>query len=130
MTTTGANNDIAGAPTQANRLASSYFQTPHDGLRRRTISGGIATMVGQGLSFAFHVGSIAILARLLSPGDFGLMAVVTAGTGFIMLFGDSGLSMATVQRATITEAQVSTLFWINAGLGLALTVMTAALAPV
>jgi PST family polysaccharide transporter len=58
-----------------------------------------------------------VLARLVLPVDFGLVGMVTALTGFLGLFRDCGLSMAAVQRATITDAQISTLFWLNLGLG-------------
>jgi O-antigen/teichoic acid export membrane protein len=109
--------------------ASSYFTTAPAGLRRKTISGGMAAAAGQVVTFALHFGSIAVLARLLGPGDFGVVAMVTAVTGFMALFGDSGLSLATVQRERITHAQVSTLFWINLGLGVALAALTAALGP-
>ena len=61
-----------------------------------------------------------VLARLLAPGDFGLVAMVTAVTGFVAMFKDCGLSAATVQRAKSTCAQISTLFWINCALGLVL----------
>jgi len=42
-----------------------------------------------------------------------LLSMVTAFTGVLSLFRDFGLSSATVQRATITEEQISTLFWIS-----------------
>ena len=71
-----------------------------------------------------------VLARLLTPQDFGLIAMVTAVTGFVALFKDAGLSMATVQRAEITQAQVSTLFWVNVALSCAVMLVVAALAPV
>jgi O-antigen/teichoic acid export membrane protein len=50
-------------------------------------------------------------------------------TGFLSLLRDAGLSMATVQRASITSAQTSTLFWVNVGVGALLAVLTAATAP-
>src|SRR5258707_1382574 len=104
--------------------ASSYFDTEIKGIRRRTISGAVSTGISQALTFALHFVSLAILARLLAPSDFGLFAMVTAITGFITVFGDSGLSMATVQRDRITHQQVSTLFWINSVLGLCLALLT------
>jgi len=42
--------------------------------------------------------------------------MVTAITGFVAMFKDLGLSLATVQREKITHEQVSTLFWINVAL--------------
>ena len=47
-----------------------------------------------------------VLARLLTPGDFGLIAMVTSVTGFLRVFKDLGLSTATVQRENINHAQV------------------------
>ncbi|HXG47023.1 MAG TPA: lipopolysaccharide biosynthesis protein [Methylomirabilota bacterium] len=109
--------------------AADYFAPDRGALRRRTLSGGVATGVGQAITLALHFASLAMLARLLAPDDFGLVAMVTTVTGFMTLFGDSGLSTATVQRAEINHVQVSTLFWINTGLGVALMFATWALAP-
>ena len=58
-----------------------------------------------------------VLARLLSPKDFGLVGMVMAFTGILTLLRDFGLSSAAIQRTTVTEEQISTLFWINMLLG-------------
>ena len=71
------------------------------------------TLSAQGFQFGLSLVSTVILARLLQPEDFGLVAMVASITGFVSLFKDMGLSMATVQRSKITHEQVSTLFWIN-----------------
>jgi PST family polysaccharide transporter len=71
-----------------------------------------------------------VLARLLSPSDFGLVGMVTAFTGILTLFRDFGLSSAAVQRTTVTEEQISTLFWINLLLGTVLGLIVLAIAPV
>jgi PST family polysaccharide transporter len=70
-----------------------------------------------------------ILARLLSPSDFGLVAMVTAFTNFVATFRDGGLAMATVQRDEVNHAQVSTLFWGNVALALLLGAAVACSAP-
>lgn len=113
------------------KQAKSHFSTGQleSDLKARTIQGATATFVGQGLKFLLQIGSIMVLARLLTPDDFGLVAMVTAVTGFILIFKDLGLSMATVQRAEIKHAQVSTLFWINLALSTILMLITLALAP-
>jgi len=99
-------------------------------LKEKTIRGGFARVLAQAANFTLRIGSLMILARLLGPRDFGLVGMVTAFTGVLNLFRDFGLSTATVQRATVTDEQVSTLFWLNIGVGAALSVATAALAPV
>ncbi|HXG48625.1 MAG TPA: lipopolysaccharide biosynthesis protein, partial [Methylomirabilota bacterium] len=65
----------------------------------------------------------------LTPADVGLVAMVTAVTGFAALFKDLGLSMATIQRDKITEEQISTLFWINVLTSGVLMLMLMALGP-
>ncbi|MDT5029726.1 MAG: hypothetical protein QOE61_6795, partial [Micromonosporaceae bacterium] len=62
-----------------------------------------------------------VLARLISPGDYGLLAMVVAITGVAEIFRDFGLSMAALQARELSQHQMSNLFWINAGVGLALT---------
>ena len=65
-----------------------------------------------------QMGSTAVLARLLTPKDFGLIAMVTVVVGLVGLLNEAGLSSATVQRSRVDHGQISTLFWINAALGL------------
>ena len=98
-------------------------------LKEKTIRGGLARLCAQGASFLLRVGSLMILARLLSPKDFGLVGMVTAFTGVLALFRDFGLSAAAVQRATVTQEQISTLFWINILLGALLGLAAVAMAP-
>jgi O-antigen/teichoic acid export membrane protein len=98
-------------------------------LKGKTIRGGLARLCAQGVSFLLRVGSLMVLARLLSPKDFGLVGMVTAFTGVLTLFRDFGLSSAAIQRTTVTEEQISTLFWINTLLGALLGVVAVAMAP-
>lgn len=99
-------------------------------LGRRVVHGGTLTFAGQGVKLVLQIGSTILLARLLSPEAFGLMAMVVVLTGFAALFSDLGLSMATIQRETITHAQVSMLFWVNVAAGTVIATLVAALAPV
>jgi len=112
--------------------AGHFFSTDHlkSDLKGRSVRGGAVTLAGQGIRFFFQVGSTVVLARLLTPQDYGLIAMVTAVTGFVMMFKDMGLSMATVQKAEINHAQISTLFWINVLLSIGVMLFTAVLAPV
>jgi PST family polysaccharide transporter len=95
----------------------------------RSISGGIATVIGQGLSFIINLGSTMILARLLTPADFGLISMVTAIIGFVALFKDLGLSMATIQHESLNRSQVNSLFWMNLFISAILTIVVSLLAP-
>ena len=86
-------------------------------LKERTIRSSIARSSAQAATFIIRLVSLMVLARLLEPKDFGLVGMVTAFTGVLDLFRDFGLSAATVQRTTITDEQISTLFWINVVFG-------------
>src|SRR5229473_6352982 len=98
-------------------------------LKQRAIRGGAAKVFSQGVSFLVRMGSLMIMARLLNPRDFGLVGMVTAVIGVFNVFRDFGLSGAAVQRATVTEEQISTLFWINVLVGAILGILTLAMAP-
>jgi O-antigen/teichoic acid export membrane protein len=98
-------------------------------LKGKSVRGGAITVVGQALSFALQMGSTVVLARLLSPTDYGLQGMVYTLTGFFNLFKDAGLSVASVQRETLTHPQASTLFWINASVGALLATAVASLSP-
>jgi PST family polysaccharide transporter len=98
-------------------------------LKAYTVRGGFVGLGAQGANFLVRIGSLSVLARLLSPKDFGLVGMVTAFTGVLMLFRDFGLSSAVVQRRTVSEGQLSTLFWINILVGVLLGLVTLAMAP-
>ena len=108
-----------------------HFRTDHlkSNLAARSVRGGAVTLAAQGLRFGVQIGSTMILARLLVPGDFGLIGMAVAVTGFISLFRDLGLSQATVQRESITHADVNALFWVNVAVSTALALLTVAMAP-
>jgi O-antigen/teichoic acid export membrane protein len=98
-------------------------------LKERTIRAGFTKICAQGANFSIRIGSLMVLARLLDPKDFGLVGMVAAVTGVLGLFRDVGLSSASVQRASVTVEQTSTLFWINLVVGATLTAIALALAP-
>jgi len=93
------------------------------------MAGAIASAGGQGGQLILAVAYNAILARLISPHDFGLVAMAMVVAGFLQVFKDAGLSTATIQRADITYAQVSNLFWVNVAVGGTAMVGMAATAP-
>jgi O-antigen/teichoic acid export membrane protein len=98
-------------------------------LKEKTIRGSAARLGAQVASLILRMGALAVLARLLEPGDFGLVGMVTVFTGVLTLFRDFGLSAAAVQRVDITPEQQSTLFWINVAFGALLAMITLTAAP-
>ena len=116
---------------QPGDLSQEYFNTEHltTTIASRTARGGAVTIVSHGLKFVLSIGATAILARLLSPHDYGLIGMVAVFTGFVAMFKDLGLSLATVQRAEISYEQISTLFWVNVALSAGIAALMVVLAP-
>jgi O-antigen/teichoic acid export membrane protein len=108
-----------------------YLNTDHlsRDIKRITVRGGAITSIAQVLKEILTIGSTVILARLLTPQDYGMIAMVVAVTGFVGLFKDMGLSMATVQRPEISHEQVSTLFWVNMLVSVVICLITAGVSP-
>jgi polysaccharide transporter, PST family len=82
-------------------------------LKRRSVHGAAATILGQGFRFLLQTGTQVMLARLLSPAEFGLVAMVAPLVGFVRLFAELGLLEAVVQKPTISQNELSGLFWVN-----------------
>ena len=72
---------------------------------------------------------VAILARLLAPADFGLMALVTATLAFATIFADMGISSAIIHRRDVTQQQLSSLFWLNVSASGALMLLLMLFSP-
>jgi O-antigen/teichoic acid export membrane protein len=79
--------------------------------------------------YALSMGCTAVLARLLSPGDYGLLAMVATITVMAQAVSDFGLSWATVQREQIERNQIDALFFMNCTFGLLLTLLCMFAAP-
>ena len=100
-----------------------------DGLRRKSIRGAFFMALAGAFEFGARVGGMLVLARILRPEDFGLVAMVTALTGIVEIFKDLGLGVATVQRETITNQETSALFWLNAFFGGFVTLVFLIMSP-
>ncbi len=57
-----------------------HFDTKHlnSNLKKRSLRSGAITLTSQGLLFVIQLGSTMVLARILTPGDYGMMAMVVA----------------------------------------------------
>lgn len=112
-------------------VGQEYFDTDHltSTIASRTAVGGLVTMASHGAKFGLSIAATAVLARLLSPQDYGLIGMVAVFTGFVAMFKDAGLSLATVQRPEISYDQISTLFWVNVMLSVVITMVMVLLAP-
>ena len=73
--------------------------------------------------------TIVVLARSLAPADFGLMTMALVVIGFLTLFKDLGVGSAVIHRAEAPDPWLSSLFWLAAAVGLAVTLLTLLVAP-
>jgi len=98
-------------------------------LRRSAISGikwsSISHFGRRGLSLITTI----VLARLLAPADFGLVAMAAVVIGFIELFKDLGTATAVIQRKDPSQGLLASVFWLNSGFGLAAAMVLCLLAP-
>jgi O-antigen/teichoic acid export membrane protein len=87
------------------------------GLYQAAVRGAGAAITGQASNFIVGIGSIVILARLLTPADFGVVTMVTTFSLLFRSFGLNGFTELIMQREEITHPLASNLFWINLGIG-------------
>jgi PST family polysaccharide transporter len=98
-------------------------------LKRKSVRGGAITFASQGAKVIVQLASTVILARLLTPNDFGIIAMVGSVTALAEYLRDLGLSTAAIQKHNLTHAQQTNLFWLNVAMGLSLTTAVAAASP-
>jgi PST family polysaccharide transporter len=92
------------------------------GLARRAVRGAGVTVFSGGLGLAIQMIATVILVRLLTPADFGLMAMATTFSMLLLNFGLNGFTEATIQSEEMDHKLASNLFWINVCAGFLLTI--------
>ena len=98
-------------------------------LGKQAARGAALLGVSQGVRIACSFLSTIVLARLLLPGDFGVVAMVAPITGFILIFQDLGLNQAVVQSRSVSDGQVNALFWWNVVASCVIAVAFVAISP-
>ena len=93
------------------------------------LRGSLVTGVSQAMKIGLQFLSVIVLARLLVPEDFGLVAAVGPVVAFVALFQNLGLQQAIVQRHDISDQQLNRMFWVMAAVGLACTAIVLAVSP-
>ena len=99
-------------------------------LSRTFLSGTLLTAAGRYGNYLVQLVTTAVLARLLAPDAFGIIAMVTVYTGFATILADSGINAAVIQRRSFNHRELSTTFWFSASIGSALVLLTLMVAPV
>lgn len=98
-------------------------------LAQRTYSAARWTTASTVIRAALQLLQVAVLARFLSPADYGLMAMVTVVLSYAALFSDMGLSTAFVQRQQISHEERSSLYWLSVAVGAVLMLLVMAISP-
>jgi len=83
----------------------------------RVVSGGLYTVLGIALRTILTIGSVSVLARLLTPADFGHVAMAMVVIELAGLFSNFGFSSVLIQRRVLARLHLDTVFWASAGLG-------------
>ncbi len=96
---------------------------------RRSVRSGFVRFAERGGILVLSIGSTAALARLLTPEDFGLIAMVSVLTAIVNSFKNFGLPMALVHREEIRPEAADALFWMTAGMSAAVCLAMAAGGP-
>jgi O-antigen/teichoic acid export membrane protein len=111
--------------------AEFSFSTDHlrADIKGRAIRGSGVTILSENVRILVRIISTMVLARLLAPSDFGLIAMVTTFSLLLQNFGVNGITEAIIQREDIDHRMISTLFWLNGGISLGLTLLFMAIAP-
>jgi len=102
---------------------------PPPDLARRASRGTLVTAGGLWARALLQTGSTVVLARVLDPTDFGLLAMITAIVGVADLVRDFGMTAALIQSRTMTAKLWSSALWLSAVLGVVLSIAVAAAAP-
>lgn len=98
-------------------------------LKMKATSGVFWNGLSQFSTQGFQLVVIMILARLLTPEDFGIVGLATLFTGLVGVANELGLSAAIIQRKDIEELHLSTSFWANIIMGLTLFVIFFLVSP-
>jgi PST family polysaccharide transporter len=108
-----------------------YFgeNKPREDFGRRSLRGGMVSIGARAINALVQIASVIVLARLLSPEDYGLVSMVGAIIGIAPLLIDLGTRDAVIQQHHITRQEISTLFWITVALGCVFAALAAASGP-
>jgi polysaccharide transporter, PST family len=109
--------EASSTPMPRDELATDHLLSD---IGRRTVRGGAVMFIAQAVKAVAQFGAVIVLARLLNPADFGLVAMAAALATILDPMKELGLSSATIQKPDLRHDQVSLLFWVNVAAGAAI----------
>jgi lipopolysaccharide exporter len=87
-------------------------------IKSKAVSGVKWNGISMGVVTALQFVTLAILARILNPSDFGILGIIMVVINFAQTFSDMGLSNALIQRKNVPSNHLSSFFWINILIGI------------
>ena len=84
-----------------------------DNLRYKAVKGAGINVIAQFVGLICHTAGVIVLARLLTPKEFGLVAMVTAFSMWLMNFGENGFAEFIIQKEYIDEKEINSIFWLH-----------------
>jgi lipopolysaccharide exporter len=104
-------------------------ERPKADLTRQTLAGLQWTYLGTATTAVFQFGMTAVMARLLTPAAFGLVALAGLFLRFVNYFARAGVTQAIVQKPSLSRHDIRAAFTLSAGLGAAFAFVAATAAP-
>ena len=110
---------------------AEYLKTDavRSNLKARSLQSGLITFAAQPVKLVIGISSTAILARLLTPADFGLVAMVAPIFVFVDSLSNLGLETATIQKDNLDREQVSAVFWFSLQVNLLIIGLAVLISP-
>ena len=92
-------------------------------LKQQMVSGVMYTAVAKYSGIVISLVVMAVLARLLTPDDFGVVAIATVFIAFFELFTNIGFSSAIIQNKELTTKDLSNIYSFTLWMGLGLSLL-------
>ncbi|WP_353218275.1 lipopolysaccharide biosynthesis protein [Sandarakinorhabdus sp.] len=108
----------------ANEPTGAGAKKAPDDLGRHAIPGVITTVLSRGGRAIIGVGTLAVLSRYLTPGEFGVFALVLFFVSFAQYVGEAGIRAALIMRQNTTQLEEDSAFWFSVAIGIAMTALT------
>jgi len=112
-----------------NKYKEIFMLPEKEELKGKAVRGASATIIFNLLNFGIQMVGTIVLARLLTPDEFGLIAMVAAFSYLLMNFGNRGFTEAVVQADHISHKILSSIFWVHLAITIILMMVFIGFAP-
>ncbi len=100
-------------PVREVKMSGEMAESDAAALKGKAIRGAGVNIAAQSVAIAFQTVGAVVLARLLGPADFGLVAMVTAVSTWIANFGVNGFTEYIIFRQDLDEDEVVAVYWLH-----------------